>query len=99
MTSSDKVNAANAEWAMYIISSCSVGRKGMYNPATRQTVKWTDMATVVDKDEDSEKLCMYWESTRTKKESTRIIKTGSLKLLMLELVLKDDSLTLKNCKS
>ena len=54
MTSSDKVNAANAEWAMYIISSCSVGRKGMYNPATRQTVKWTDMATVVDKDEDSE---------------------------------------------
>jgi hypothetical protein len=25
----------------------------MYNPATGQTIKWTDMATVVDKDEDS----------------------------------------------
>ncbi len=31
-----------------------IGHKsGMYNPATGQTIKWTDKATVVDKDKDS----------------------------------------------
>ncbi len=51
--SSEKVNA---EWATYRTrSGCAIWHKsGMCNPATGQTIKWTDMATVVDKDEDSE---------------------------------------------
>jgi hypothetical protein len=46
----DLSEKANAEWATYRTrSSCVIGHKsGMYNPATGQTVKWTDMATVVD---------------------------------------------------
>jgi Fe-S cluster assembly scaffold protein SufB len=56
MALSDKANAANAKWATYRKrSGHAFGRNGrMYNPATGQTVKWTNMATVVDKDEDSE---------------------------------------------
>ncbi len=48
---SEKVNA---KWETNRTrSGCANGHKsGMYNPETRQTVKWTDMATVVDKDMD-----------------------------------------------
>jgi hypothetical protein len=36
-------------------SGRAIGHKsGMYNPATGQTIKWTDMATVVEEDKDSE---------------------------------------------
>jgi hypothetical protein len=55
MALSAKANAANAKWATYRKrSGCGVGCNKMDNPATGQTVKWTNMATVVDKVEDSE---------------------------------------------
>jgi hypothetical protein len=52
----DSSEKANAKWATYRSrSGCAIRHKsGMYNLATRQTIKWTDMATVVDEDKDSE---------------------------------------------
>jgi hypothetical protein len=52
----DLSEKANTKWATYRTrSSHAIGHKsGMYNPATGQTIKLTDMATVVDKYEDSE---------------------------------------------
>jgi hypothetical protein len=51
----DLSEKASIEWATYRTrSGCAIMHKSrMYNLATRQTVKWTDMATVVDKDNDS----------------------------------------------
>jgi hypothetical protein len=52
----DLSEKANAKWATYRTrSGCMTGHKsGMYNLTTRQTLKWTDMVTLVDKDNDSE---------------------------------------------
>jgi hypothetical protein len=51
----DLPEKANTKWATYRTrSGCAIKHKsGMYNPATGQTIKWTEMTTVVDKDEDS----------------------------------------------
>jgi hypothetical protein len=47
---------ANAKWATYRTRSGRAikHKSGIYNPATRQTIRWTVMVTVVDKDDDSE---------------------------------------------
>ncbi len=52
----DSSEKANAKWATYRTRSGGmIGHKPrMYNLATGQTIKWTDMATVVNKDKDSE---------------------------------------------
>jgi hypothetical protein len=48
----DSSEKANSEWATYRtrFGHAIEHKSGMYNPTTRQTLKWTDMATVVDKD-------------------------------------------------
>ncbi len=100
MALSDKANAANAKWATYRKrSKHAVASNGMYNPATGQTVKWTNMATVVDMDKDSENYYDVLGINRMKKRFLKDSLMSSSSLLTLVLVLVVFSLTPKNCKS
>ncbi len=90
----------NTAWATYRTRShCVIGHKsGMYNPATGQTAKWTEMVTVVDKDKDSENYLMCWgleNEERVFKDSGK----ESSSLSTSEQVLGEHSLILKSFKS
>ncbi len=97
----DLSEKANAKWATYRTrSGRPISHKsGMYNLTTEQTIKWTDMATVVDKERILRTTMMCWESMRMKRESSRTVATNSLSSSMLEQVLGEDSLILKSFES
>jgi hypothetical protein len=69
----DLSEKANAKWATYRTRSGHAIRhkSGMYNLATGQTIKWTDMATVVDEDEDSKN---YYNVLGIDKNEERVFK-------------------------
>jgi hypothetical protein len=78
----DLSEKANTKWATYRTrSGCAIEHKsGMYNPATGQTVKWTDMATVVDKDNDSKN---HYNVLRFNENKERVFKDSRNKFIEL----------------
>ena len=71
---------ANAKWATYRTrSGRTIGHKsGMYNPATGQNIKWTEMATVLDEDKDSKN---YYNVLGINENKKRVLKDSHNKFI------------------